>query len=132
MFFRKTLARIKELEARQESLYEHIRSIEDSDPMRFLDDKYYELRKEAVKLARTVIKRGKHLETTSKCGIFAEVRKTYKWKNTTIELVFYPSQYTSAEYDLYQVVTDDITFKGKDAEELWMFAEQCHDRPEVA
>ena len=131
MFFKKTLARIKALEERQESLYEHIRSIEDSDPMMFLTDKYYELRKEAVKLARTVIKHGKRTKTVSKFGIFAETRKTIKWKNTTIELVFYPSQFTSAEYDLYQVVTDDLTFKGKDAEELWYFAEQCHDRPEA-
>lgn len=131
MFLKKTLARIKALEARQDSLYEHIRSIEDSDPMVFLDDKYYELRKEAVKLARSAIKRGKLTKTVSKCGIFAEVRKTIKWKSTTIELVFYPSQYTSTSYDVFQVVTDDIAFKGKDAEELWYFAEQCHDRPEV-
>lgn len=127
MFFKKTLARIKALEARQDSLYEHIRSIEDSDPMVFLDDKYYELRKEAVKLARTVIKHGKRLKTVSKYGIFAEVRKTIKWKNTTIELVLCPMQ----DHNIFQVVTDDITFKGKDAEELWYFAEQCHDRPEV-
>lgn len=131
MFFRKTLARIKALEERQESLYEHIRSIEDSDPMMFLTDKYYELRKEAVKLARTVIKHGKRTKTVTKFGGFAETRKTIKWKNTTIELVFYPSQFTSADHDVFQVVTDDITFKGKDAEELWYFAEQCHDRPEA-
>lgn len=127
MFFKKTLARIKVLEERQESLYEHIRSIEDSDPIVFLDDKYYELRKEAVKLARTVIKHGKRTKTVSKYGIFAEVRKTIKWKDTTIELVLCPMQ----DHSIFQVVTDDITFKGKDAEELWYFAEQCHDRPEA-
>lgn len=127
MFFKKTLARIKALEERQESLYEHIRSIENSDPIVFLDDKYYELRKEAVKLVRTVIKHGKRTKTVSKYGVFAEVRKTIKWKDTTIELVLCPMQ----DHSIFQVVTDDITFKGKDAEELWYFAEQCHDRPEV-
>ena len=127
MFFKKTLARIKALEERQESLYEHIRSIENSDPIVFLDDKYYELRKEAVKLVRTVIKHGKRTKTVSKYGVFAEVRKTIKWKDTTIELVLCPMQ----DHSIFQVVTDDITFKGNDAEELWYFAEQCHDRPEV-
>ena len=125
MFLKKTLRRIATLEKRYEQLSERITAVDASDPMTFMYDKYYEMRRYAVDLARDVIKKGKRLETKSVCGFIPTIIKRYKYKSHEITLKHAPEQ------AMYYVETKDISFHGRDAEELWDFAEQCHDRKEV-
>lgn len=125
MFLRKTLKRIANLEKYCERLSERITAVDTSDPMEFLYDKYYEMRRYAVDLARDVIKKGKHLETKSTYGFLPTVIKRFKYKEHEVTLKHAPEQ------AMYYVETEDISFHGRDAEELWDFAEQCHDRKEV-